>query len=99
MAQHRTRWTKMDSGLATGHPLVRRNPMPTQTELMSGAELAATRAFLGFSQAQLAEYLQSTSPKREEQPDEEPDEDDEERKQIRRELRSAATLLFAHGQP
>jgi len=71
--------------------------MPTQTEqLMTGAELAATRAFLGFSQAQLAEYLQSTSPKREDEP---VDEDDEERRQIRRELRAAAALLFEHGQP
>jgi hypothetical protein len=72
--------------------------MPTQTELMTGAELASTRAFLGFSQAQLAEYLQSTAPKRDE-PEDEPDEDDEERRQIRRELRSSATLLFEHGQP
>jgi hypothetical protein len=73
--------------------------MPTQTALMTGAELASTRAFLGFSQAQLADYLQSTAPKRED--DEEPEitEDDEERQEIRRELRAAATLLFEHGQP
>lgn len=70
--------------------------MPTQTELMTGAELAATRAFLGFSQAQLADYLQSTAPKRD---DEDEPEDAEERRSIRRELRSAATLLFEHGQP
>jgi len=72
--------------------------MPTQTELMTGAELAATRAFLGFSQAQLADYLQLTAPKREDE-EGEPSEDDEERRQIRRELRAAATLLFEHGQP
>jgi hypothetical protein len=71
--------------------------MPTTQTDMTGAELASTRAFLGFSQAQLAEYLQSTSPKRQ-QLEEEPDEDDEERGQIRRELQAAAALLFEYGQ-
>lgn len=31
--------------------------MPTMAALMTGAELACTRAFLGFSQAQLADFL------------------------------------------
>jgi hypothetical protein len=73
--------------------------MPAQTALMTGAELAATRAFLGFSQAQLAEYLQATAPKREDEDEPELTDDAEERRAIRRELRSAATLLFEHGQP
>jgi len=66
---------------------------------MTGAELASTRAFLGFSTAQLADYLQTTAPKREDDDEVEGAEDDEERRQIRRELKSAATLLFEHGQP
>jgi hypothetical protein len=47
--------------------------MPTQTELMTGAELACTRAFLGFTQHQLAEYLQASAPRRDEDDDEPPE--------------------------